>query len=69
MCVNLNQNDPRLRITTYGDVLERHMFHDTTFADSFSLYPRIWSDYVLPNREPLRPSMIAAQWLPFAQHH
>jgi hypothetical protein len=61
--------DPLKAIREYGDLLERHMFEDQQFADHFSLYPRVWADYVLPHREPNQPSLITPQWMPLAQHH
>lgn len=52
-----------------GDLLERKMFSDPTFASSFELYPIIWSLYVLSNRKPGFLKLADSNWLQFAERH
>src|SRR5678815_1858116 len=56
-------------IRAKGDMLERRMFADDNFAQSFSMYAEIWMGFVLPNRDPQNPGFAVDEWQAFGETH
>ncbi|MBN8597229.1 MAG: hypothetical protein J0L78_06105 [Planctomycetes bacterium] len=56
-------------IRRHGDVIERHLFEESDFANYFSIYPEVWARFVLPNRLGGSVEFANAAWAKFCEHH
>ena len=62
-------NEPLTLLKEYGDLLERAMFDDINFAAQFSGYPKVWSRYILPNRDKDHPTLATKDWMRLGEHN
>jgi hypothetical protein len=63
------ESSPIELLKQFGDLLERHMFAEANFAGEFSVYPEVWSRYILPNRETKQPTITTGSWRRLAEHN